>query len=161
MPIYEFKCNHCGDVFEHLIFSSDGDETACPTCGDEDTCRLMSSFSSISSKFSECPSDGMSAACPPSCSPATSGFSWAWASTAVSCALWRVSDNEFVKTGGRIHLQPEIFIRNLLEGVTVWTFCWSYCSLGSGWCSRRTSCPNSVSPPEWGAVAGPATKKNQ
>ncbi len=75
MPIYEFKCNHCGDVFEHLIFSSDGDETACPTCGGEDTCRLMSSFSSISSKFSECPSDGMSAACPPSCSPATSGFS--------------------------------------------------------------------------------------
>ncbi len=115
MPIYEFKCNHCGDVFEHLIFSSDGDETACPTCGDEDTCRLMSSFSSISSKFSECPSDGMSAACPPSCSPATSGFSWAWASTAVSCAIWRVSDNEFVKTAGKIHLQPEIFIRNLLE----------------------------------------------
>ena len=46
MPIYEFKCNKCGNCFEQLVFASDGDSPQeCPQCGKEDTCRVMSSFS--------------------------------------------------------------------------------------------------------------------
>jgi len=68
MPIYEYQCNKCGCVFEELVLSSDGvDEFSCPTCGDEDICRLMSSFScGASSDVGERSS---------SCSPSSGGFS--------------------------------------------------------------------------------------
>jgi putative FmdB family regulatory protein len=50
MPIYEFQCRKCGDTFEQLMFPSDPDDIAvCPTCGENDTCKLMSSFSCSSS----------------------------------------------------------------------------------------------------------------
>jgi putative FmdB family regulatory protein len=50
MPIYEFQCRKCGKTFEMLMFPSDSDDIAeCPTCGENDTCRLMSSFSCGSS----------------------------------------------------------------------------------------------------------------
>ncbi len=46
MPIYEYKCNKCGHVFEQLVFSSDKEGGyPCPKCGDLSTCRLLSSFS--------------------------------------------------------------------------------------------------------------------
>ncbi|NNG07464.1 MAG: zinc ribbon domain-containing protein [Desulfobacteraceae bacterium] len=68
MPIYEYQCNKCGCVFEELVMSSDcGDEYFCPTCGDEDTCRLMSSFS--------CGSASGVGDLPSSCGPSSSGFS--------------------------------------------------------------------------------------
>ena len=54
MPIYEFQCKKCGNTFEQLIFPSDPDDIAvCPTCGENDTCRLMSSFSCGSSESGE------------------------------------------------------------------------------------------------------------
>jgi len=50
MPIYEFKCNKCENIFEQLVFASDGDiSPACPSCGENDTYRQMSSFSCGSS----------------------------------------------------------------------------------------------------------------
>jgi len=46
MPIYEYRCEHCGRTFERLRKSQDADrETECPYCASEDTRRLMSSFS--------------------------------------------------------------------------------------------------------------------
>jgi putative FmdB family regulatory protein len=47
MPIYEYNCPTCGDVFEKLVFGSD--EVLCPKCGGEVN-RLMSacSFTSTS-----------------------------------------------------------------------------------------------------------------
>jgi len=33
MPIYEFECSDCGEIFERLQKLSDPDPTACPTCG--------------------------------------------------------------------------------------------------------------------------------
>jgi len=72
MPIYEFKCNKCGNVFEQLILSSDEeDKLTCTSCGEKDTCRLMSSFSCGSTSFSKGLSSGQSSAC----SPSPSGFS--------------------------------------------------------------------------------------
>jgi putative FmdB family regulatory protein len=53
MPIYEFQCRKCGKTFEQLMFPSDPDDIAvCPTCGENDTCKLMSSFSCGSSSGS-------------------------------------------------------------------------------------------------------------
>jgi len=32
MPIYEFKCSKCGEVFEYLQFKSDDKCALCPSC---------------------------------------------------------------------------------------------------------------------------------
>jgi len=72
MPIYEFKCNRCGNTFEQLVFSSDGEDNfMCPSCGEGDTCRLMSSFSCVSTSSGSNLSSGLSSAC----SPSPGGFS--------------------------------------------------------------------------------------
>lgn len=50
MPIYEFQCSKCGLVFEQLCFPSDKEEgILCPSCGTDNPCKLMSSFSCSSS----------------------------------------------------------------------------------------------------------------
>jgi putative FmdB family regulatory protein len=47
MPIYEFKCKKCGNVFEYLcIKSSDRENAACPSCGRGKAEVLLSTFSS-------------------------------------------------------------------------------------------------------------------
>jgi putative FmdB family regulatory protein len=43
MPIYEFECEGCGEVFEELIAA--GAAAPCPECGLERTRRLMSTVS--------------------------------------------------------------------------------------------------------------------
>ncbi len=50
MPIYEFKCRKCGEVYESLCFRSSGeDKGACPSCGEQESDKLLSTFSSASS----------------------------------------------------------------------------------------------------------------
>jgi putative FmdB family regulatory protein len=44
MPVYEFECQSCGDRFEELV-SSETRTFACPTCGSEETRRLLSPVS--------------------------------------------------------------------------------------------------------------------
>lgn len=72
MPIYEYKCRKCGNIFEKLVFNSDQEEGfVCPTCGGQDTCRLMSSFSCG-------PSSGagdLGVGASPSCGSSSSSFS--------------------------------------------------------------------------------------
>ncbi|MBW1908047.1 MAG: zinc ribbon domain-containing protein [Deltaproteobacteria bacterium] len=47
MPIYEFKCKKCGNVFEYLCLRSDDeDQVTCPSCGGEKSEKLLSTFSS-------------------------------------------------------------------------------------------------------------------
>jgi putative FmdB family regulatory protein len=42
MPIYEYKCNQCGEDFEMLVF---GNKTVdCPKCSSQDIKKKMSSF---------------------------------------------------------------------------------------------------------------------
>jgi putative FmdB family regulatory protein len=43
MPIYEFECEGCGEVFEELV--AVGAAAPCPECGLERTRRLMSAVS--------------------------------------------------------------------------------------------------------------------
>lgn len=72
MPIYEYRCNQCGNVFEQLVLSCNEIETyCCPACGDNDTCKLMSSFCCGSSDSPQKVSGGMSS----SCSSPSGGFS--------------------------------------------------------------------------------------
>lgn len=45
MPIYEFKCNHCSDLFEELVpMNTQGDLLKCPHCGAVGAKRLVSAF---------------------------------------------------------------------------------------------------------------------
>ncbi|MCU0289841.1 MAG: zinc ribbon domain-containing protein, partial [Acidobacteria bacterium] len=45
MPIFEFKCKKCKNVFEELIYSSaDQKKITCPKCGSQRSEKLMSVF---------------------------------------------------------------------------------------------------------------------
>jgi putative FmdB family regulatory protein len=45
MPIYEYKCAACDEVFEALVRSmSDSSRQKCPTCGSRKTKKIMSVF---------------------------------------------------------------------------------------------------------------------
>jgi len=41
MPIYEFECSACGDVFDRLQKLSDPDPSECPACGKPDVRRRV------------------------------------------------------------------------------------------------------------------------
>ena len=46
MPIYEFRCLKCNEVFEILQMSSEDEvEMKCPRCGSEDFQRVLSTAS--------------------------------------------------------------------------------------------------------------------
>ena len=71
MPIYEFKCKNCDNIFEYLCFkSSDKDQASCPECGRKETELLLSAFSSTTSINSGGGAFTSSSSCSPS-----SGFS--------------------------------------------------------------------------------------
>ncbi|MBW1989461.1 MAG: zinc ribbon domain-containing protein [Deltaproteobacteria bacterium] len=43
MPIYEFRCRDCNEVFELLqLGASQDDEAKCPTCGKQNFERVLS-----------------------------------------------------------------------------------------------------------------------
>jgi putative FmdB family regulatory protein len=42
MPIYEFKCDECGTVFEVLCRDANSSECRCPDCASEKCRRLIS-----------------------------------------------------------------------------------------------------------------------
>jgi len=46
MPIYEYKCNDCGENFETLVMG--GADPECPSCDSRDLSRLMSACGFIS-----------------------------------------------------------------------------------------------------------------
>ncbi len=53
MPIYEFQCESCGEVFEHLAMNHGEQLKAeCPQCGGSELSRVMSSCASVISDSS-------------------------------------------------------------------------------------------------------------
>jgi len=70
MPIYEFKCKKCGNIFETLFYSlQEKRQVACPACGAKKTERVMSTFGgksgsspSVAGSASSCSAKS----CPPS-----------------------------------------------------------------------------------------------
>ena len=70
MPIYEYKCDACGEVFERLVFASDKDDPVeCPACSKRKTRRQLSSFSCGPG------SEGLGAALTSGCGSSGGGFS--------------------------------------------------------------------------------------
>ena len=49
MPIYEFECNECGEVFEELMKIDYLNSPPCPICESVKTDKRMSMFGSIGS----------------------------------------------------------------------------------------------------------------
>ncbi|MDW8059318.1 MAG: zinc ribbon domain-containing protein [Thermomicrobium sp.] len=50
MPIYEYRCRHCGSRFEKLVRLSQATQPiSCPSCGADDAERLLSTFAAQSS----------------------------------------------------------------------------------------------------------------
>lgn len=48
MPLYEYRCNTCGQVFEKMLRWSEADRSpACPHCESQDTSKKISTFASI------------------------------------------------------------------------------------------------------------------
>ena len=47
MPIYEYKCKNCENVFSKLTFNTES-KVECPECKSEDTERLISTIASSS-----------------------------------------------------------------------------------------------------------------
>jgi putative FmdB family regulatory protein len=45
MPIYEYKCQDCGNRFEKLVRrSADADALVCPSCGEKHLTQELSTF---------------------------------------------------------------------------------------------------------------------
>lgn len=51
MPIYEYECRGCGDVFELLVLKDT--DPACPVCQGKDLERRLSSFAVNSPELSQ------------------------------------------------------------------------------------------------------------
>ncbi len=48
MPIYEFRCEACGEIFEHLAMKRGEElEAKCPHCGGQELSRVMSTANPI------------------------------------------------------------------------------------------------------------------
>ncbi len=41
MPLYEYKCSECGSQFEKLSRSFKATRTTCPSCGSEQTKKMV------------------------------------------------------------------------------------------------------------------------
>ncbi|MCS7202570.1 MAG: zinc ribbon domain-containing protein [Dictyoglomus sp.] len=54
MPIYEYKCKDCGNIFEKLTYKEE--EIECPNCGGKNIKKLISLFASIGSEKGICSS---------------------------------------------------------------------------------------------------------
>lgn len=62
MPMYDYKCSHCGNRFEELVFSSSvpDEDIVCPECGQQEAIRQLSApnistGSSVSTSAPACP----------------------------------------------------------------------------------------------------------
>lgn len=68
MPIYEFRCLDCANMYEILAFTrEDGEATICPKCGSPSTQKIVSTFavstSGSGSDLPSCADSGCGAGC--------------------------------------------------------------------------------------------------
>ena len=48
MPIFEYECKKCGEIFSVLKLGASDVDTSCTKCGSKETRKKVSSFCSIS-----------------------------------------------------------------------------------------------------------------
>jgi putative FmdB family regulatory protein len=80
MPIYEYKCDKCGNEFEQMRSFSDASAAICPACGGPDTHRLVSRTSFVlkgsgwyATDYAKKPAESASPATAPAAATASSG----------------------------------------------------------------------------------------
>ena len=67
MPIYEYRCIQCGNVFARLQrVGASSKDIGCPKCDSPEVERMVSAFASTSSSASTFMSSGPPAGCGPS-----------------------------------------------------------------------------------------------
>jgi len=59
MPMFEYACPHCGNVFEMLVFNRNQDPPECPRCGWK---RVVQQFSTFATSATTGKSSGTSCA---------------------------------------------------------------------------------------------------
>jgi putative FmdB family regulatory protein len=65
MPIFQYQCEKCSSMFEHLVSSAKDKDVACVACGSKKIKRLHSSRFGIQMKLNECNGcEGRAGACP-------------------------------------------------------------------------------------------------
>ena len=69
MPLYEYRCNECGEEFERMVRISETEKPLeCPRCGSNQTSKQISQFASRLSAIRTASSGS-------SCAPTGSRFS--------------------------------------------------------------------------------------
>jgi putative FmdB family regulatory protein len=72
MPLYEYECSDCETRFDALRGMSEADDPiACPTCGSQETHRVISLFSAVGDQGVIAGEGASCASCSPSASCAT------------------------------------------------------------------------------------------
>jgi putative FmdB family regulatory protein len=61
MPIFEYRCQSCGNLFEKIVYGAA--VASCPSCGGADLEKLISSFAVSSASSAESRSFDTPAAC--------------------------------------------------------------------------------------------------
>jgi putative FmdB family regulatory protein len=69
MPIYEYRCQDCSEVFEKILWNSKEEGVCCPSCKGKNVNRLLSPFSRSGGL------SGKGVSLPSTCGPSSSGFS--------------------------------------------------------------------------------------
>jgi putative FmdB family regulatory protein len=57
MPIFEYQCSKCDEVFEKIVFRGEEDDIRCPKCKSSDIHKKMSATSFMGSSIGTCASD--------------------------------------------------------------------------------------------------------
>ena len=66
MPIYEYRCQGCGRVFEEFVRFGDDPELKCPGCGGAEARKVFSLFGTSSANSGSIGSTSAGADCAPS-----------------------------------------------------------------------------------------------
>lgn len=67
MPLYEYRCPDCGEIFDKIVRFSEADKTpVCPSCGEKNASKLISAGAVIGTSPS-----GSASASRPASSPFT------------------------------------------------------------------------------------------
>ncbi|MEW6671192.1 MAG: zinc ribbon domain-containing protein [Thermodesulfobacteriota bacterium] len=51
MPIYEFRCRHCGTISEYLLGPEQGETITCRHCGSPGVVRILSAATVLRSEW--------------------------------------------------------------------------------------------------------------
>jgi putative FmdB family regulatory protein len=66
MPLYEYRCQNCGHLFEEFVRFGQEPELKCPQCGSTDAQKAFSLFGTSGSSTGSSSAESAAAACAPS-----------------------------------------------------------------------------------------------